>query len=77
MTIEGEIVFTRDKSTGRIHKRVWLGEGPVPLGAALSTFEGDNLDEAGLFDVLVTLADSDPADLCQRCFPDIDRGPVP
>jgi hypothetical protein len=59
---EGEIVYTRDRSSGHVHKRVRLGDG-------LATLEGDNLDEAGLYDVLDTLAEVDPSDLCQRCFP--------
>ena len=59
---EGEVVFTRDKSTGHVHKRIRLGDG-------LATLEGDNLDEAGLYDVLETLADTDPHDLCRNCFP--------
>lgn len=63
---EGEIVYTRDRSSGRIHKRVRVGDG-------LTTFEGDNLDEAGMSDELATLADVDPSDLCQRCFPPGDR----
>jgi hypothetical protein len=33
------------------------------------TFEGDNLDEAGAYEELETLAGVDPSDLCQRCFP--------
>jgi len=59
---EGAIVYTRDKSSGRIHKRVQLGDG-------LATLEGDNLDEAGAYEILDTLADSDPDDLCVNCFP--------
>lgn len=61
-TIEGTIVFTRDKSNGRVHKRVQIGDG-------LATLEGDNLDEAGLYEILPTLADTDPDDLCRNCFP--------
>ena len=61
-TVEGEVVFTRDKSTGRVHKRVKIGDG-------LATLEGDNLDEAGAYEILYTLADTDPADLCRNCFP--------
>lgn len=58
---EGTIVYTRDKSSGRIHKRIQLGDG-------LATLEGDNLDEAGACEILATLADSDPDDLCANCF---------
>jgi hypothetical protein len=59
--IDGQIVLTRDRSSGHVHKRVRLGSG-------LATLEGDNLDESGLYDVLATLADVDPADLCRHCF---------
>lgn len=59
---DGEIVLTRDKSSGHVHKRIRLGDG-------LATLEGDNLDDAGQYEVLLTLADVDPADLCKRCFP--------
>jgi len=59
---EGEIVYTRDRSSGHVHKRVRLGDH-------LATIEGDNLDDAGQYDVLETLADVDPSDLCRNCFP--------
>lgn len=59
---EGEVIFTRDKSTGRIHKRVRLGDG-------IATLEGDNLDEAGLYEVVESLEGIDPTDLCRNCFP--------
>jgi hypothetical protein len=62
VTSDGEIVLTRDKSSGRVHRRMRLGDG-------LATLEGDNLDEAGAYEVLVTLANVDPADLCRNCFP--------
>jgi hypothetical protein len=61
-TVEGDVVFTRDKSSGHVHKR-------VRVGASLATLEGDNLDEAGAYEVLDSLAEVDPSDLCQRCFP--------
>jgi len=61
-TVEGEIVLTRDKSSGHVHKRVRLGDH-------LATLEGDNLDDSGAYDVLETLADVEPADLCRNCFP--------
>jgi hypothetical protein len=59
---EGTVIFTRDKSSGRVHKRVQIGNH-------LATLEGDNLDEAGFFEVLDTLANVDPSDLCRNCFP--------
>jgi hypothetical protein len=60
------IVFTRDKSSGRVHKRAQIGDG-------LATLEGDNLDEAGAYEILDTLADTDPDDLCRNCFPQAGR----
>ena len=66
ITTEGEIVYTRDKSSGHVHKRVRMAGGLV-------TFEGDNLDEAGAYEILDTLAEVDPSDLCQRCFPMHER----
>jgi hypothetical protein len=63
---DGEIVLTRDRSSGHVHKRVRLGNG-------LATLEGDNLDESGLYDILDSLADVDPADLCKHCFPQPER----
>ena len=62
--MDGDIILTRDRSSGRIHRRVRL-EGERELRTA----EGDNLDEAGAYDVLDSLDDTDPADLCERCFP--------
>jgi len=61
-TVEGTVVYTRDKSSGHVHKRVRLGDG-------LATLEGDNLDESGGYEILDTLADTDPSDLCRNCFP--------
>jgi len=61
-TVEPTVILTRDKSSGRVHKRVKVGDG-------LATLEGDNLDEAGAYDVLDSLADIDPGDLCRNCFP--------
>jgi len=63
---DGEIVFTRDRSSGHVHKRMRLGNG-------LATLEGDNLDEAGAYDVLETLADVDPVELCKHCFAQAKR----
>ena len=59
---EGEIILTRDKSTGRVHKRIRLGDG-------LATLEGDNLDEAGDYEIIENLDGVDRSDLCQNCFP--------
>jgi hypothetical protein len=60
-----ESVITRDTSSGRIHLRY-----PTPSGG-LATLEGDNLDDAGEYEVIdeATLADAEPEALCDRCFP--------
>ena len=55
-------VLTRDLTSGRIHRRI-----AVPGGYA--TLEGDNLDEAGEFEVITTLDNAEKGDLCERCFP--------
>ncbi len=67
-TVEGEIVLTRDRSSGHVHKRVRVGDG-------LASLEADNLelDEAGLYEVLPSLDGVDADDLCRRCFPDMER----
>jgi len=61
-----DVVLTRDLSSGRIHKRAVVGEG-------LETFEGDNLDVAGPYEVVTAdaLANAEPGELCKRCFPDV------
>lgn len=60
---DGEIVFTRDLSSGRVHKR-------VRLGAGLASLEADNLelDEAGAYEVLPSTEGIEDDDLCRRCF---------
>lgn len=56
-----EIVYTRDATSGRVHKRVRVGEG-------LASLEACNLDDAGAFEILASIEDIEAADLCQRCF---------
>ena len=63
---DGDVILTRDKSSGRIHKR-------VVLGTELATLEADNLDQSGAFQVLgpegeIDLAEFLPEVLCKRCF---------
>ena len=59
-----EEVLTRDVSSGKVHKRYRTESGE------LATLEGDNLDQAGAYEVISAeqLADS-AAELCERCFP--------
>ena len=64
-----ELIYTRDLSSGRIHKR-WR----MP-GGNIATYEACNLDDAGDYEVLDTLsADSDAEAFCKRCFPEDDDG---
>ncbi len=60
----GEEVLTRDLSSGRIHRRTVVGD-------ELQSFEDDNLDAAGEYEVITAeqLADAEPGELCERCFP--------
>jgi len=64
---DGDVIFTRDKSSGKVHKRTVLGTG-------LATLEGDNLDQSGAFIVIGPASEIDESDIaeserCQRCFP--------
>jgi hypothetical protein len=61
----GEEVFTRDRSSGRIHRRFKMPDG------SLASAEADNLDDAGASDEITaaTVDAADPKDLCGRCFP--------
>ncbi len=62
----GDDVLTRDISSGRIHRRIRVGNN-------FYTAEADNLDQAGEFEVIGAdeLANAEPDQLCLRCFPDI------
>lgn len=61
-----EVVYTLDKSSGRIHKRY-----PTPDGK-LATLEGCNLDQAGAYEVVDEefVANADRDALCGNDFPD-------
>ena len=56
-------VLTRDLSSGKVHRRDADGR----------TFEGDNLDAAGAFEVITAeqLAEVEAGELCERCFPPV------
>lgn len=58
-----EDVITRDLSSGRLHRRSADGR----------THEADNLDDAGEYEVVGSdvLANVEPGQLCERCFPPI------
>ena len=61
---DGDILLTRDKSTGRVHKR-------VVMGVRLATLEECNLDQSGAFAVIGKAGEVvvDGMDLCENCFP--------
>lgn len=61
-----EEVLTRDRSSGRIHKRYRTENGQ------LATLEGDNLDVAGTYEIIETVEGAEPDDLCRNCFPDAE-----
>lgn len=58
-----QTVYTRDLSSGKVHRRT-LVDGKY------QSFEPDNLDEAGEFEVIDTLDTVEVPDLCLRCFGD-------
>jgi hypothetical protein len=62
-----ELIYTRDLSSGRVHKR-WR----MP-GGNLATYEACNLDEAGDYIVADDLTDIDAEAFCERCFPEEER----
>jgi hypothetical protein len=55
-------VLTRDLSSGKIHRRVAVEGG-------YATLEADNLDEAGEFEIITSIDNAEPGELCERCFP--------
>jgi hypothetical protein len=61
-----EVVYTRDLSSGRIHRRFTTPSG------SLASLEADNLDDAGEYEVITpdALSDVEPEKLCARCFPE-------
>ncbi len=59
-------VLTRDLTSGKIHRRTLVGD-------ELQSFEADNLDASGKYEVITAeqLADAEPGELCERCFPPV------
>ena len=67
------IVLTRDRSSGRIHRRFRV-EGIE----GYASYELDNLDQAGAYDVIPDLSTvGDEGELCKRCFGELDTDEVP
>ena len=60
----GDDVLTRDISSGRIHRRIRVGD-------LLASIEQDNLDDAGAYEVIdyEQLTTAEPSQLCENCFP--------
>jgi hypothetical protein len=60
----GDDVLTRDISSGRIHRRIRVGDN-------LASIEADNLDDAGEYEVITyeQFETAEPDQLCFRCFP--------
>jgi hypothetical protein len=68
---DGDVILTRDESSGRVHKR-------TVLGARLATLEECNLDQSGAYAILGPLNEVDPGDLdpkvlCRNCFPEREK----
>ena len=65
-TVEAEVVYTKDRSSGRVHERYRI-EGSEKL----TTREGCNLDEAGAYDEITEaeMLATNPALLCRNDFP--------
>lgn len=61
-------ILTRDLSSGRIHRRNLVDGIVTP-----QSFEADNLDQAGEYEVVTAdaLEHAEPGELCERCFPDV------
>lgn len=64
VTVTGEVVLTRDRSSGMVHRRLRIGESGM-LWAA----EPCDCDQAGAYEVIGSTDDVEPDRLCQRCFP--------
>lgn len=54
-------IYTRDLTSGKIHRRVLINGNYASL-------EADNLDDAGEFEVIESIDNAEPENLCQRCF---------
>lgn len=61
-----DTVVTRDRSSGRYHKRYYDSET-----GKFASIEGDNLDDAGPADIVLwsEIELAEPEDLCRNCFP--------
>jgi hypothetical protein len=71
MTVTGEAILTRDRSSGRVHRRVRIGKS-----ATLLVDERCNTDQSGAYDVIDSTEGIEPDALCRWCFPEIEGAPV-
>lgn len=62
----GDDVLTRDLSSGKLHRRIRIGDN-------LASIEADNLDQAGPYEIVTAdaLEHAEPGELCERCFPPV------
>jgi hypothetical protein len=61
-----ETVYTRDTSSGRVHRRLTMPDG------TLASAESCNLDDAGEYEVIASTDGVEDEALCERCFPEPD-----
>jgi hypothetical protein len=63
--VQAEELVTRDLSSGKVHKRY-----RIPGLPGLLTAEGDNLDQAGAYEMVLDPSELDrDTDYCRRCYP--------
>ncbi len=71
MTVTGEAILTRDRSSGRVHRRVRIG-----TNAALLVDERCQTDQSGDYEVIGSTEGIEPDALCRWCFGEIEGAPV-
>ncbi len=70
-TVTGEAILTRDRSSGRVHRRLRIGDRRGFL-----VDERCNADQSGDYEVLASTEGIEPDALCRWCFPEIEGAPV-
>ncbi len=70
-TVSGEVILTRDRSSGRVHRRVRIGDRRGFL-----VDERCNADQSGAYEVIASTEGIEPDALCRWCFPEIEGAPV-
>ena len=64
--MDGDTILTRDRSSGKVHKR-------IRQGVRLMVDERCNLDDAGRFLIIPDVSDVDAESLCRFCFATINE----